>query len=196
MSQSNNSYSADRVFFTSDTHFGHASIIGFCKRPYQSVEEMNDKLVEQWNSVVHSGDTVFHLGDFCFGGLPLWEAIRDRLNGDIHLILGNHDLRSVNANSYRMRKMFESVSMQRLIKVNGQLIYLNHYPFLCWGGDSRQQVWQLYGHVHSGPLSTSQDLPRLKVCYPTQYDVGVDNNNYTPVSGTDIINIIKQQCQQ
>lgn len=58
---------ADKVFFTSDTHFGHKAIIGFCDRPFSSVEEMTEVLVENWNSVVGPTDTIYHLGDFAFG---------------------------------------------------------------------------------------------------------------------------------
>ena len=81
---------SSRCYFTSDTHFGHANIIKFCNRPFKNVEEMNQKLIENWNSVVGPNDLVFHLGDFAFGGQPLWRYIREQLNGNIILIKGNH----------------------------------------------------------------------------------------------------------
>ncbi|MBQ3882280.1 MAG: hypothetical protein II730_07250, partial [Bacteroidales bacterium] len=77
---------------------------------------------------------------------------------------------------------FEYVSQQMTIRVGAQSIILNHNPFLCYGGSYRN-VWQLFGHVHSGPFSrTGLDHPRLKVLFPMQYDVGVDNNDFRPVS--------------
>ena len=81
----------NKVYFTSDTHFGHENIIKWCRRPYSSVEEMNEKLIENWNSVVGPDDIVFHLGDFAFGGSGLWKEVLSRLNGKKYLIIGNHD---------------------------------------------------------------------------------------------------------
>lgn len=85
------------------------------------------------------------------------------------------------------------------VKVDGRALYLNHFPFLCfahgdpglYSGDSL--AYQAFGHVHSGPHSSSEDCTRLHYLYPTQYDVGVDNNNYMPVSWADFESKIKQQ---
>lgn len=85
-------FSAKNTFFTSDTHFGHANIIKLCNRPFKDVEEMNEKLIENWNKVVSEDGTVFHLGDFAFGGSGLWNSVIPRLNGQIYLIIGNHEI--------------------------------------------------------------------------------------------------------
>ena len=79
------------VFFTSDTHFWHENIIKFCNRPFGSIEEMNNTIIENWNKVVGENDIVFHLGDFCFCGSDKFKEIIENLNGRIYLILGNHD---------------------------------------------------------------------------------------------------------
>lgn len=172
--------SGDGIWFTSDTHFCHESIIRFCNRPFASVEEMNQAIVDKWNSIVGPDDTVFHLGDFCFGGSASWEWILQRLNGHIHLIVGNHDVKNLRQG---YMKYFESVSFQAQIEVEGQSIYLNHYPFLTYGGIYRKDpVWQLFGHVHSQNGQGGADSGRLQYLLPTQYDVGVDNNNYMPIS--------------
>ena len=63
--------------------------------------------------------------------------------------------------------------------------FLNHYPFLCYGGSYRG-VWQLFGHVHSGPNAEGLDISRLESLFPTQYDVGVDNNDYAPISYREV----------
>ena len=65
-------------------------------------------------------------------------------------------------------------------EIDGQKIYLNHYPFLCYGG-AYEGVWQLFGHVHTSPYSSGKDTPRLNMLFPFQYDVGVDNNDFAPV---------------
>ena len=162
----------ERLFFTSDTHFGHRNIIKYCERPFSCIEEMDDALIANWNRVVGKDDIIFHLGDFAMGGSAEWSRLLHKLNGRIYLILGNHEL----------------------INVKGQRIYLNHYPFLCYGGAYRN-TWQLYGHVHTGPANRGLDAPRLKMMLPTQYDVGVDNNNYIPVSFEQVKRSIRKQIE-
>ncbi len=180
------------VFFTSDTHFCHTNIIEFCNRPFKNMEDMNETLIANWNKAVGPDDIVFHLGDFCLGDSGKWNRILDRLNGKIHLILGNHDLRNFRK-SYADR--FESVAMQMNIEVDNQKICLNHYPFLCYDG-SYDGVWQLFGHVHTNRNNTGNDATRLKMLFPTQYDVGVDNNNFKPVSFAQVKEIIEKQIEQ
>lgn len=82
------------------------------------------------------------------------------------------------------------------IEIEKRSIYLNHYPFLCYGGSYRSNddaVWQLFGHVHSGPNSSGLDCDRLINLFPYQYDVGVDNNNYSPISWSEVKNKIQHQ---
>ena len=78
------------IWFTSDLHFGHQNIIKFCNRPWKTVEEMNEGLIANWNSVVKDDDIVFDLGDFAFAPNSKWKEILSRLNGIHYLILGNH----------------------------------------------------------------------------------------------------------
>ena len=181
----------ERLFFTADTHWGHRNIIKYCQRPFSCIEEMDDALITNWNRVVGKDDIIFHLGDFAMGGSAEWSRLLQKLNGKIYLILGNHDMKTIGAGFSRL----EGVAMQMLINVKGQKIYLNHYPFLCYGGAYRN-TWQLYGHVHTCPANRGLDGPRLKMLMPMQYDVGVDNNNYAPVSYEQICQIIRKQILQ
>ena len=181
---------AERLFFTSDTHFGHRNIIKYCQRPFSCIEEMDDALIANWNRVVGKDDIIFHLGDFAMGGSAEWSRLLQKLNGKIYLILGNHDMKTIGAGFSRL----EGVAMQMLINVKGQIIYLNHYPFLCYGGAYRN-TWQLYGHVHTCHANKGLDVPRLKMLMPMQYDVGVDNNNYRPVSFEQVKKIIRNQIE-
>lgn len=184
------------TFFTSDTHWGHKRIIELCKRPFKDVEEMNNSLIENWNKVVPKNGIVFHLGDFAFGGSELWNKVLDQLNGKIYLILGNHDRGNLRENYI---KKFELVTPQMQIEIEGRSVYLNHYPFLCYGGSwksSEQATFQLFGHTHSGPNCTGLDCDRLSVLFPYQYDVGVDNNNYTPISWQQVKDVINQQIEK
>jgi len=189
-------FDPEHTFFTSDTHWNHANIINLCRRPFRDVNHMNDMLVENWNSVVTDDDTVFHLGDFALGGSDVWNKVLSRLNGKIYLILGNHDHKNIRQG---YMDKFEAVVPQMQIRIENRSIYLNHYPFLCYGGTYRKPedtVWQLFGHVHSGPNGTGIDIDRLKYLFPTQYDVGVDNNNYIPVSYIQVKHIIEKQVNE
>lgn len=191
-------YPESGVFFTSDTHFGHSKIIDYCKRPFSSIEEHDRALIQNWNNVVGQDDTVFHLGDFAYGNSQFVANIIKQLNGNIILIKGNHDLRNMNPTLYNI---FSDAVYQARILIDKQTVYLNHFPFLCFDhGDINlykdNYSIQLFGHVHSGPLTSSEDVNRLNILFPTQYDVGVDNNNYTPISWTDVRNKIKQQIDK
>jgi len=187
-------YRLDRrnVFFTSDTHFYHTNIIEFCNRPFKNMEDMNETLIANWNKAVGPDNIVFHLGDFCLGNFGKWNRILDRLNGKIHLILGNHDFRNFRK-SYAEK--LESEAMQMNIEMDNQKICLNHYPFLCYDG-SYNGVWQLFGHVHTNRNNTGNDATRLKMLFPAQYDVSVDNNSFTPIPFVKLKGIIDGQIRQ
>lgn len=188
----NFNFDGSKVFFTSDTHFNHGNIIEYCQRPFKNVDAMNEKIINNWNSVVGEDDIVFHLGDFCLGGSAEWNKVLDRLNGHIYLTYGNHDLKNIRQ---RVSDRFEYVGMQMRIEIGKQKIYLNHYPFLCFEGGYKD-VWQLFGHVHTRKNNTGVDAGRLQYLYPTQYDVGVDNNDFTPVSYEQVRSIIKKQIEK
>ncbi len=81
-----------KIFIVSDTHFNHANIIKYACRPFENIQDMNQALIEGWNSVVRPNDKVFHLGDFGFGTDEQITSILSQLNGNKTLILGNHDL--------------------------------------------------------------------------------------------------------
>lgn len=79
------------IWVTSDTHFNHVNIIKYCNRPFLSVEEMNEVIINNWNDVVPKGATVYHLGDFALGDKSLIPDLLNRLNGHIKFVMGNHD---------------------------------------------------------------------------------------------------------
>lgn len=183
---------ASNIYFTSDTHFGHDSIIKFCHRPFKDVEEMNSELIRRWNEKVGPDDTIFHLGDFAFGGSDIWNNILKQLNGHKILIIGNHDIKNLREG---YMQYFDYVGPQLLLNIEERSVYLNHYPFLCYGGSWRSPknaVYQLFGHVHSGPTSSGLDTERLVSLFKYQYDVGVDNNNFTPISWNEVKNKIQE----
>lgn len=184
--------SITKIWFTSDTHFGHKNILTFCERPFNSVEEMDNAIIERWNSKVGKDDIVFHLGDFAFASNKRWQDLIYKLNGKIYLILGNHDITRW-PGTYTMQ-LFDRVENQIMLKIDNKYkVYLNHFPFLCYDGTYRNPedcTIQLHGHVHERIGDTGKDAQRLQYRFPYQYDVGVDNNNFYPVSWEEILKII------
>ena len=181
----------DNLFFTSDTHFCHANIIKFCNRPFKDVMEMNETLIDNWNKTIGPNDVVYHLGDFCFAGSAAWHSLLGQLNGRIHLILGNHDEKNIRQG---YMQNFESVEYQSKLFIEGYNVYLNHYPYLCYPGYKPYTI-QLFGHIHSSPYKfDGMDAQTAKSqLRPSQYDVGVDWNNFTPINWNFIKEKIKYQ---
>ena len=160
------------IWFTSDTHYFHTNILKHANRAYLCVEDMNEDLIKRYNEVVKPKDTVYHLGDFSFGNKKDTASVIRRLNGTIHLILGNHD--KVIKGS--IKDMFESVSHYKEIKgPDKRKIILCHYAFRVWNG-SHRGAWNLHGHSHG----TLEDLG-IK-----QIDVGVDVHDMYPISMEEI----------
>lgn len=134
------------IFYISDPHFGHANIIKFDNRPFNSVEEMNQALIDNWNNAVTDKDTIMILGDFCWGLEDEWITILDQLKGSKQLILGNHDLRHM---SKKLRSKFQDVKDYKEIKDNGKRVLLSHYPSLFYRGAYNPDIIHLFGHVHT-----------------------------------------------
>lgn len=131
-----------RVWVTSDTHFGHANIIKYCDRPFASTEEMNQELVNDWNSKVKKEDLVLHLGDVAFLNQEKIDYILSRLNGKKLLILGNHDRKD------KLEKHFSEGIFHYLTISRGKQKYvLMHYPIESWDGKFHG-VPHLHGHCH------------------------------------------------
>ena len=112
--------SKDNIFFVSDTHFAHENIIKYCNRPFKSIEEHDEALIERWNEKIDKDDIVFHLGDFAFASEEYIKSILDRLNGKKYLVFGNHDWRTMTKTI--CNKYFEDVSQQMVIRIDDKLI--------------------------------------------------------------------------
>ncbi len=159
------------TWFTSDHHWGHANIIKYCDRPYNSIEEMDEDLIKRWNERVQPGDLVYHLGDFAFHkDLLLVDAILDRLNGTIQVIYGNHDRPGV-----KMSGKFAWKGDYKYVSVEKQKIVLFHYAMRVWRSNHHGS-WMLYGHSHG----TLPDIGGKTT------DVGVDSWDYYPVPFEDL----------
>lgn len=178
----------NECWFTSDQHFGHANVIKFCNRPFSSIEEMREKLIENHNKVVKKGDRVFHLGDMFWRDMSIGEAltVMARLNGQHHYIYGNHEeLFSRHKSDKILQQQFVWCKDVFNLKVTGYLnIWLSHYPHEDWNG-SHKGSYHLFGHVHG----EKQNPSGLKM------DVGVDANNYTPVSLEQVTDLLAEKAK-
>ena len=169
------------IFLTSDTHFNHLNILAYepKSRPFASVEEMNEAIIERWNSVVSPEDEVYHLGDFFMGQLTDIEPILSRLNGKITLIKGNHDQN--NRIKIYQQHGIEVENLEYFV-YKGVYFILCHFPitneeFMQMVVGDNKNVVNLYGHVHSkAPIGLHKNT----------YHVGMDTNNLTPISAEQI----------
>lgn len=187
------------VKFTSDTHFRHRSMIERKWRPqFESVAEMDDCMITNWNEAVHPSDTVWHLGDFGLGGMMHFLPIVKKLHGTKHLITGNHDHPwpgSRDSHKYQLAWLeagFASIQQYARRRIAGQAVFLNHFPYSL---DSRHDVkflnyqpqnngdWLLHGHVHDAWHINGR-----------QINVGVDVNNFTPVDMDEIARLMAENA--
>lgn len=173
---------AEKIFFTSDTHFHHRNIIEYCHRPFQDEFYMDEAMIENWNRVVPQDGIVFHAGDFAMTANVKWiESVVQKLNGRIYLCLGNHDYQNrfdrqvIRDLFYQTDDMYYFTVEDEDLPTKHMNFHMCHYPLLYW----RRGYHMLHGHVHSGPNSTAKEVVPHHFM---RYDVGVDNNDFYPIS--------------
>lgn len=157
------------IWFTSDLHLGHANIIRYCNRPYQSVAEQDGELILRWNERVQNDDEVYVVGDFALtSSVERLRGWLQELHGKKHLVIGNHDRRYAQIPEWASaRKMVD-------LRLGDADVTLCHYRLLDWRS---KNGWLLHGHSHSqNPVTGARS-----------YDVGVDGNGYRPVTFDEIL---------
>lgn len=172
------------IFITSDQHYSHKNLIDFKRedgtslRPFTSVEEMNETLIENHNSVVGKNDKIYFLGDVVFSATALHQ-IMPRLNGQKILIKGNHDNLKMSAYAQHFKDIRAYHVMDKMI--------LSHIPI----HESSMGRWRanVHGHLHANlvrePICGDEDLQYMNVC--------VEQTNYTPISFEDVRQFIKNR---
>lgn len=158
-------------WYSSDLHLNHKNILRYSKRPFKDVMEMNEALVNNWNSRVKQDDIAYILGDLGFGNVVKYLK---RMNGIKHLVAGNHDDDLLDDPEFRAQ--FKSIDKVIECTINNQFIVMSHYAHRVWR-KSHRGAWMLYGHSHS---SLPDDPNALSI------DVGVDCHNYAPISFKEI----------
>ena len=132
-------------YYISDLHIGHENILRFDNRPFADVNEMNNKLIENWNARVRSDDTVYILGDFIWAKESEWPSIVGSLGGNKVLIRGNHDPKQFSAAT---KRMFQEITDLKEIKDSGKHVVMCHYPIPFFRASFASTAFMLYGHVH------------------------------------------------
>lgn len=170
-------------FFTADTHFYHEKMAEL--RGFNSTDAMNERLVNDWNAVVGKSDRVFVLGDLSFGRQADTIELMSHLQGQIFLVLGNHDSRKEAAKNPYVTWAREAAFIKAPC---GTGLSLSHFPMLVWN-KSHYGSWHLHGHSH-GNLKLPAEMAGARI-----FDVGVDNTyehtgTYGPMS-FDLIQIAR-----
>ena len=157
----------------SDTHFGHANVLKFTDNNgnlirgsrFSSLEEMDEHIVDSWNSVVKDGDKVYHLGDVYFGQ---GHQVLHRLRGQKRLILGNHD----NGKDQNLLSNFSKIQVWRMFPELNML--LTHVPVHPDSLEYKVQ-WNVHGHLHQHLVNDNR-----------YFNASVEQLAYTPINIEDI----------
>ncbi len=161
------------IYFSADLHLDHDNIRKYCNRPFKTAKEMNDKIMDNWSDTVKKNDQIYILGDICMKPTDLIIDQINSLPGQKHLIIGNHDKHNLR----ELSKCFKTIDMYKEIKYNDLLFVLFHYPMESWNCSYHGSI-HLYGHVHNSEFLNTNVVNR--------FNVGVDVNNFTPVSIEEI----------
>lgn len=181
-------------FFTSDNHHNHMLICEMANRPFKTVGEMNDTIIDNINKKVTNNDTLWILGDFCMGqDSPYWaQEFRKRMNaGRVNLIVGNHDYRGhrqYDSVKY-LSGTFDEVHFQWMGRIEGQFMYLHHYASRTWPEQSRMS-WMLYGHSHSN-LPDDPNALSIDVGCDTEWE-GI-HERFTPYSMDELRQVMSKK---
>ena len=156
------------IFLTGCTHFGHEKIVRLAKRPFSSLQEMEETLIENWNKTVSANDTVYHHGDFAYKASgDIKKKYLSRLNGNIILIQGNHDPRNWGKDIVQINHKFEGKDRK---------VVMCHYPIEEWNGWFHGSV-HFHCHTHKPEFKSAE----------RRGNVGVDSTNFTPIALDDAI---------
>lgn len=173
-------------FFTSDLHLGHVAIIGMQQRPFKNVEEMNKILIDNINATVRNenNDELYILGDLSHHIKPeetIGLISKIKCNKK-YLCIGNHD--KPDAIKQLAPNLFKDIQLAyQDICDQGAVFHLSHYPYLSWKHMRRSKTFMLHGHIHSNPSYNLENKDK----HILRFDVGVEANNYFPISSKQIL---------
>lgn len=181
------------VWFTSDLHFGHHRVSGI--RGFESPEDHDQHLIDQWRGRVRKDDQVWVLGDLSVSSPYRALGIIDSLPGTKHFIAGNHDsCHPMHRDSHKWQPRylshFESVQPFARRRIDGQEVLLSHFPYSKDRHEARymqyrlrdEGLWLLHGHTHAADQRREG----------REIHVGVDAWDFAPVSLETIAELMKE----
>lgn len=167
-------------YFISDTHFGHAKVLQYDKRPFSGIDEMDEMMIERWNQTVSVKDDVYVLGDFAYRNKKSEEWYLKQLKGRLHLIVGNHDGKLLtNKNAL---DLFVSIDVMKTICEDGKWLHLCHYPLADWN-KKHYGGYHIHGHIHNA----KSDAFRFLQNQEKALNAGCMINDYAPVTLEELI---------
>lgn len=177
-----------KIWFTSDTHFGHHKDFLYKPRGFQSSEEHDETIIQNWNSVIDYEDEVYHLGDVMLEDNEYGINCLKRLNGKIHIIAGNHDS-DTRIELYKQCPNVVEVLDGKRIKIGKNILFLCHWSVNTANYDD-DKPWvkhliNIYGHTHQKTKFYNNN--------PYMYCICLDAHNNFPVLIDDIIEEVKQK---
>lgn len=167
------------IWFTADLHLLHPKIVNICNRPI-SIEKHDQWLINRFNSKVNRNDTVYILGDVSMSNKIDTEKLLNKMNGNKHLILGNHDSNIKNSGIFKSISLIKNFNFNSKEYSNLHMV-LCHYPIASW---ERKVHGSLHLHGHTHARFNNKGL---------SWDVGVDNNDYYPISLENVLDIITKK---
>lgn len=177
-----------KIWLVSDPHLGHNKDFMFGPRGFESIEEHNKAIVENWNSVVYPDDEVYVLGDLTLGDVEEGMRLIAKLNGHLHIIRGNHDT-DTKVERYKELPNVVSVDYALELKYKKCYFWLSHYPTITANYDDdkpwAKHLINLHGHTHSKEKFYNNN--------PYMYNVSLDAHNNFPVSLDDIMEEVKNK---
>jgi len=175
-----------KIWFSSDWHINHKNIAGpkvsnwnHGFRNFSSTDEMNNHLFKTINDTVSQEDTIYFLGDFCFGGHTLTPKWRSEINcKTIHVCKGNHDL-----HIDKYKDCFTSVQDVLTVELEDCTFFMSHYSHQVWAA-SHKGVKHIFGHSHGSLEGVGRSM-----------DVGIDAaykifGEYRPFSLQEVMTIL------
>lgn len=179
-----------KIWFTSDTHFCHNKEFLFGTRGFDNVADMNERIIQNWNSVVDDNDIVYHLGDIMLNDTDEGMRCLARLKGNIYIVAGNH-CTNVRIAQYESLPNVHFLGWAYMLRIKKKQFYLSHFPTITRTIDdapNKQGVINLYGHTHQEDNFYNNN--------PYMYHVGMDSHNLFPVSLEEILKDFKQKIDE
>lgn len=177
-----------KIWLTSDLHFGHNKDFIWKPRGFNSVEEHDKAIIENWNSLVSWDDEVWLLGDCMLGDNEGGIRKLNQLAGNIHIIAGNHDTATRIQMYANIRPTILTMGLAYVLKYQGYSFYLSHYPTIISNYDDDKPLYRkminLCGHRHVSDPFYDVELGLI-------YHVELDAHDMKPVLLDDIIEDIK-----